>query len=610
MNARNKYENAILSRFDDLLNIFLPVALLGAIVIMVLFHIVMPDIVLSAYFVVAIITLSILIIFRAKITSLTKIYAMIFLTLLGASLIILRVRLDAAGLIVYLMGAIIVFGMLPKKDSMYFSVLSTLMLLSTAYLTSKEHTMKLELTIKNPSFQHFIFWGIIIVLYLVFCVLLYVIIHSIKDDLLDSLMTTESANARIEKLAYFDSLTELPNIHLLRKQYQKSELRSGYLAIINIRGLNLINSVYGGSMRDKVMQKTAHYLKLMAMPKDLIGRISGNDFFWCIKSKSREEMIQHIEDFVTLAHRGSDDYGVHFNVLYKVGIVNTDESLLDIDDWIRKAYSALEKSKTANKKIISWYDQDIEDALKEEEELMELLSDAVEGDEFQMYYQEKMDCRSRKAVGVEALVRWHSDKLGLVSPAAFIPLIDKLQLSVIFGESIIRLVAQDYPKLKKKYDDDFTVSINISPHHLLYEGFIDFLTAEIIGRGIDPMAIVFEITEDNLIKDLDSVQPLLLQLHAIGFKLSIDDFGTGYSSLSYLSKLNFEELKIDQSFILNMMQDQRTKKLVQAIISLKKIYGFNIIAEGVETQELSDALKDMECYIHQGLLYSKPTPVE
>lgn len=605
---RNKYELSVLNKFNYLLKVFLPVALLGTLIIMILLNLNKFDLILNIFFSVSSLILVFLIIFREKIFVLYIVYTFVLLSILGASLIILRVGFDLGGIIIYIMGATIVFGLFSKRSSYLFMIISTLMLIGTAFFTSKEHLVIVQHSIHQIIFEHYIFWSITIILYLIFCILLYIIIHSIKDDLIKSLYKAEQANKEIERLAYYDTLTQLPNIFLLEDKFKALKQKDGFVALLSIKGVILINSVYGHTMTNKVMEKTGYYITKISNQDDYVGRI-GNDFFWFIKAKSKEIAEMAIHNFITLMHHGSDTFGVEFKVLFKVGIVHVNNSSASLEEWIRKAYSSLEKSRTSSKKIISWYDQETEDALKKEELLMEALTEAVENQEFSMYYQEKVDSRINKVVGVEALVRWHSSVLGPVSPNEFLPLIERLQLSVSFGEEVLRLVSEDYEKLIEKYHEDLLISINISPHHLSYEGFVDFLREHMVDNGVCPSTIILEITEDNLIKDLDLIEPVLSNLHFMGFKLSIDDFGTGYSSLNYLTKLNVDEVKIDQTFILNMLEDERTKKLVKAIISLKKIYGFDIIAEGVENKEISDVLKDMDCFIHQGFYYSKPQPI-
>lgn len=609
MTRRNKYDLTILNKFDGLLNIFIPIAIIGTLMIMVLFYLNTKDLILLAFFQSTIIILILLFIFKKKASTLVKVYCMIGLAIIGATLIIIRTGFDAAGLVIYLMGAIIVFGLLSKKTSISYMFISSFVLLCVAVITSNEHDTPFTTDFSNPLTEHFVLWSIIIVLYIVFSFLLFFIIHSIKDDLIKSLYDAEHKRKQIEKMAFYDSSSELPNLNYLERRYEQLISKSGFLAILNIQGFGLIKSVYGNDVVNNVVRKTAFYLQKIASETDLIGRIGDNEFFWCIKTEDEEEAIRSIHNFITFTHNGQDTFDIDFNVIYKVGIVHTDNSQKDINDWIRKAYSALDKTTLTSKKIISWYDEDTEKALKAEEILSEKLAEAIEKKEFQMYYQEKTDCRNGHVVGVEALVRWHSPILGMISPVEFVPLIDKLQYSVTFGEEIMRLVSEDYPVLMSRYEAPFTISINVSPHHLAYEDFLEFVKDNIIEKQIDPHRIIFEITEDNLIKDLDGIDSILSTLHLMGFKLSIDDFGTGYSSLSYLSKLKVDELKIDQFFIMNMPNDERTQKLVKAIIGLKKIYDFEIIAEGVETEAIAEALRMMECYIHQGYLYSKPSPI-
>lgn len=256
------------------------------------------------------------------------------------------------------------------------------------------------------------------------------------------------------------------------------------------------------------------------------------------------------------------------------------------------------------------YDSLLEEQFRTDETIKNLLPFAIAQDEITICYQEKTDCDLNKVVGVEALARWISPVLGDVSPTVFVPILEKANLSETFGRMIIQKVLDEYPRLIEKYNPEITVSINISPSHLASIEFTEFVIGEVEKRGIDATRITLEITEDSLIESLDIIAGVLFKLRNFGFKISLDDFGTGYSSLSYLSRLGFDELKIDRSFINQLNEDSRTGMLIRTIINLKDTYGIDVVAEGVETQVQSDILKDFGCNVHQGYLFSKPTPLK
>lgn len=454
--------------------------------------------------------------------------------------------------------------------------------------------------LNNPSN-----WYIHIIVFATLCFVNIIVVNSIKQYLTQSIYEAESHLEKISTLAYYDPLTGLPNKNKFIETLDALKLETGWLILFNIRGLNLINSIYGSDIGDKVIRHMSALLDQSKREGEHVAKIGGNELVWFCNSTSREELAHRIAIFTEAVNELSHEQlptKLHFNA----GYVQIEHGYGNIAEMLQKASMALEQAKAQKKHNIMSYDMQFEERFRTEEAIKNLLSQAIENQEFYISYQEKLDCKMDRTVGVEALARWQSGMLGNVAPNIFIPIIEKANLSVTFGMMIIQMVLDEYHKLVENYDSEITVSINISPTHLASPDFADYVIEETAKRHIHPKFITFEITEDSLIENIDVVAEVLFRLRDHGFKISLDDFGTGYSSLSYLSHLGFDELKIDRSFIQKLNEDEKTGTLIRTIINLKDTYGISIVAEGVETQEQSDLLIDYGCNVHQGYLFSKP----
>ena len=454
--------------------------------------------------------------------------------------------------------------------------------------------------LNNPSN-----WYIHIIVFATLCFVNIIVVNSIKQYLTQSIYEAESHLEKISTLAYYDPLTGLPNKNKFNETLDALKLETGWLILFNIRGLNLINSIYGSDIGDKVIRHMSELLDQSKREGEHVAKIGGNELVWFCDSTTREELTHRIAIFTEAVNELSHEQlptKLHFNA----GYVQIEQGYGNIAEMLQKASMALEQAKLQKKHNIMSYDMQFEERFRTEEAIKNLLSQAIENQEFYISYQEKLDCKMDRTVGVEALARWQSGMLGNVAPNIFIPIIEKANLSVTFGMMIIQMVLDEYHKLVEKYDSEITVSINISPTHLASPDFSDYVIEETAKRHIHPKFITFEITEDSLIENIDVVAEVLFRLRDHGFKISLDDFGTGYSSLSYLSHLGFDELKIDRSFIQKLNEDEKTGTLIRTIINLKDTYGISIVAEGVETQEQSDLLIDYGCNVHQGYLFSKP----
>jgi diguanylate cyclase (GGDEF)-like protein len=604
---RKKIDLLILEKIEKSLHIIIPIAAAISFLSAYIIYINKPNDPFVIYdSALGFVMLSVFL-FRKKINVKVKVFAIALFTLFLGTLSLFNSGFTGTAVILLSMSTLVMVGFMPRMEGILFAITTLLIhALIPALMYFDLHTYSGELSFLMNSPME---WTIHLILYATYCTILLIVINAIKSYLLKTITETEKNRNQIYRLAYHDQLTGLPNKNMFIEQMDALKPKAGWLVLFNIRGLNLINSIYGSDVGDNVIKHIAFALSEASHSDEIVAKTGGNELVWYCRSIDNATLMQRIASFTEEVNKNSEDKAFPANLNLNAGYVLIDSSYEDTIELLQKVSMALEQAKTHKTHKVMSYDSLLEEQFRTDETIKNLLPYAIAEDEITISYQEKRDCDLEKVVGVEALARWSSPVLGNVAPDVFIPILEKANLSVTFGTMIIQKVLDEYPRLVEKYDADITVSINISPSHLASKEFTEFVINEVLNRGIDPNRITLEITEDSLIESLDIVAGVLFKLRNFGFKISLDDFGTGYSSLSYLSRLGFDELKIDRSFINQLNEDSRTGMLIRTIINLKDTYGIDIVAEGVETQVQSDILKDFGCMVHQGYLFSKPMPL-
>ena len=604
---RKKYDQMILYRIEGSLDLILPIAAAIALVSAVIILLNDPKSVFLYFDLTFGMLFAAFFLFRHRIPIMLKILLVTFMTTVLGLLSLLNSGFTGSGIILLMLSALIIVGFLPSKYGMYYCVLTTLTILiipvalSSGLLSYNRYNANL---LNNP-----LEWMLHVMTYALYGFVLITMVNAIKGYLIKSIGEAEENAEYISTLAYFDRLTGLPNRIRFIEDFYVNRPEKGWLVLLNIRGLNLINSIYGTALGDKVIQRIADQLTQISEGDEKIAKTGGNEFLWLCYAETQEALLVKLTMLNDAIHQYTDSGELPTKVTFNAGYVRFEEKPKSIGDVIHKAIIALEQAKSNPSSNIMQYDHQLEERFRYEEKIKTNLIKGIDNDEFYISYQEKRDCHADAVIGVEALARWHSPILGNVPPNVFIPIIDKSNLSAIFGMLVINRVLDEYPRLVNKYGEDLSVSINISPMHLASPEFSHQMTNAVELRGIDASHVILEITEDSLIEDIQGASEVLYELRRYGSKISLDDFGTGYSSLSYLARLGIDELKIDRSFVKQMVDDQRTSTLIRTIINLKETYGINIVAEGVETMAQSEALIRLGCNVHQGYLFSKPEPL-
>lgn len=450
-------------------------------------------------------------------------------------------------------------------------------------------------------------WGLQIAVFTLFLFVLHQSIYTVKKYLFENIEELEKSITEINQLAYYDSLTGLPNGHkfqALVEERLRVSGNNGYILVINLKSIRLINSTLGYQVGNQTLKDFADVFMRIKKENEIISRFTGNEFGVWIENVTEEEFEERSQLILEgLEKQGQSmkkklDFYAAYSFLrcgYK-----------SFDDCYREVTLTLAHVKSENNHELTAYCDAIESEIRRKEKIKDLIEGALVNGEISLFYQAKCDSRDGRVVGVEALARWKSPELGMVSPGEFIPIIELVNMSKEFGDFVINRACEDFVKLQEKYNEHIKVSINISPTYIKDASIINTMKEALRKNQIPKKRLIVEITEDLLIDGIEAVREVLMNLKALSVDISLDDFGTGYSSLSYLGQFDFDEIKIDKTFIDQIDSTERANILLDNIIKLSKKFNLEIIAEGVETKEQRDRLEELGCYIIQGYYFYKP----
>ena len=417
----------------------------------------------------------------------------------------------------------------------------------------------------------------------------------------------------IEKLAYFDALTGLANRTLLKDRMQKAmqiaKRNQEKLAIIflDLDHFKLINDTLGHGVGDEVLIHISNLLQGQLRSSDTLARLGGDEFIILLPSiKSNadiENLANKIKNTLDFKHR----IGTHeLYITSSIGVAIFPQDGRDCDTLIRNADTAMYEAKSSGRNRYKMYSQKMGNFVDKQLNLEQDLAEAVKSKEqIEVYYQVKVDALSKRIIGAEALVRWNHPKDGLIFPDAFIYMAESTGLMIELG----KIVTQQSLEMVKRLNDmgifDFKMAINLSARQFQDDALIPFIEETLLAQNVDPSQVEFEITESLSMANMNNTLRILNELRDIGVSIAIDDFGTGHSSLAYLKKFPINTLKIDKSFVNDIVEDEDDRIIAQTIISMAHSLGFKTVAEGVETAEHVAMLQNMECDILQGYFYSK-----
>ncbi|UKS26730.1 EAL domain-containing protein [Paenibacillus sp. HWE-109] len=417
-------------------------------------------------------------------------------------------------------------------------------------------------------------------------------------------------------LAYHDELTSLPNRRSLKEtlnSYISSSLSTGKnidlaLMFLDLDHFKTINDAFGHSNGDVLLKQVSSRLTECLGDYGKVFRMGGDEFIFLFSDiTGQKEVINKGKQIIDLFDTPFTINSSKFHVTASIGIAIYPNDGTDAETFMVYADNAMYKSKSKGRNNYTLFDSNMKTYSKEKDKLSleVLLRRALEKKEFMVYYQPQVDLMKKKVIGVEALLRWNSPEYGIVSPENFIPILEENGLISQVGEWVLSEVCNQSKRWVEKGFPRIRMAVNLSSQQFLKDNLVEIINNTLIEFGMDPNYLELEITE-TMTMDVERAINVLGQLNALGVRISIDDFGTGYSSLNYLKKFSIHTLKIDKSFVRDIMLDKNDSNIVSTIISMAHNLNLDVVAEGVETKDQLDFLQMRKCDVVQGYYFSKP----
>lgn len=429
----------------------------------------------------------------------------------------------------------------------------------------------------------------------------------------------KSAQDKADFLAYHDALTHLPNLLLARDRIEQAISRAqrygSKIAVLfmDLDKFKLINDTYGHLIGDKLLKDVALRLQSCMRKEDTLCRLSGDEFMAvlydiqdvAVISVLCERILKHITNPIHL-----DNLQLMTSVSIGISIYPDDSNDINSTETLLKhADTAMNEAKQGGRNTYRFFDKTMNLKMLQYMKINDALRNALQRNEFEVYYQPQICLQTGRVIGAEALIRWNHPELGFKSPGYFIPVAEESGLIVPIGDWILQEACRQAMVWRTSGLYSGIVAVNLSALQFQRGDIEKEIVAVLQKTGLPPECLELELTESILIQDVDNVLSVVHRLQTIGVKLSVDDFGTGYSSLSYLKQFNVDKLKIDLSFVRNINHSPQNKAIVQAIINMAKSLNLKTIAEGVEQKSELQSLMDMGCDEIQGYYYSKPLSV-
>ena len=435
------------------------------------------------------------------------------------------------------------------------------------------------------------------------------LIHSISSSI-----QRASLEKKLHDMAHYDSLTGLASRPILIDQLQQAITSQQKLAVayLDLDNFKPINDKYGHETGDFVLKTIAQRLQSTLRKEDTLARIGGDEFILLLRGAAHtiqeyeillQEVLIEVNDPIKLAA-----FSCSVQISASIGVALPNNDGLSCDDVLRRADQTMYQAKRSGTNRILFFDPEEESLRHAKHDLLLAAEKGIARKEFILHYQPKVNLMDHQLIGVEALIRWNHPTLGLLYPGHFSEALEHPHIGILIGEWVLAEALKQYKIWTRNH---LTMSVNISPAHLLSEGFVENLRELLIStNNIKPKTLELEILESTTIGNVDQAVDVLNGCRNLGVSIALDDFGTGYASLSYLKKLPLDTLKIDQSFVKKLLSDHEDKSIVTCIVALSKAFGYNLVAEGIESQELEKVLIGMGCYHGQGYYIAKPMSAE
>ena len=432
----------------------------------------------------------------------------------------------------------------------------------------------------------------------------------------------KSAEDEIKSLAFFDPLTRLPNRRLLKDRLEQAVAsssrhhRKGALLFVDLDNFKTLNDTLGHDIGDLLLQQVAKRMTTCIREGDTVARLGGDEFVVLLEDLSENVLAAATqaetvgEKILTTLNQPYLLSGYEHHSTLSIGITLFGEHQENIDEPLRRADLAMYQAKAAGRNTLRFFDPQMQAVVMTRAALESGLREAVAKNQFVLHYQAQVT-GERQLTGAEVLVRWKHPQRGMVPPAEFIALAEETGLILPLGRWVLDTACTQLalwasqPKMAQ-----LTVAVNVSARQFHQRDFVAQVLAVLDRTGANPQRLKLELTETLLIANVEDVIAKMNALKAVGVGFSLDDFGTGYSSLSYLKRLPLDQLKIDQGFVRDILQDSNDAAIAKMVVALADSLGLAVIAEGVETEAQREFLAGQGCHAYQGYLFSRPLPLD
>ncbi|MES2321651.1 MAG: EAL domain-containing protein [Pseudomonadota bacterium] len=420
----------------------------------------------------------------------------------------------------------------------------------------------------------------------------------------------------IRHIAHHDDLTGLPNRSLIRDRLDQAILhaqrrnRSVAVAFIDLDGFKLVNDGLGHNAGDELLKVVGARMLHCLRREDTLGRFGGDEFVIILADQTDNPLLLApiLEKIRQAVHEPVMVAGQEVQVSCSMGVVMYPRDGGDPNTLMMNADAAMYRAKEMGKNIFQFYTREMNASVEQKLVLLEGLRSALDEGQFHLLYQPKVDLRTGLILGVEALIRWQHPEHGMVSPLRFIGLAEESGLIIAIGDWVLRTACRQNKAWQDAGLAPITMSVNVSPRQFEEKRLVERVANALQETGLQPALLELEVTESLIMRDLAQSVEKMRELEAMGISLSIDDFGTGYSSLSALKSFPISSLKIDKTFVSELADNLDDQAIAMAVISLGHKLNLRVIAEGVETEQQCNFLRDNDCDEMQGYLFSPPVP--
>ncbi|MBX9900570.1 MAG: EAL domain-containing protein [Burkholderiaceae bacterium] len=461
---------------------------------------------------------------------------------------------------------------------------------------------------------------------------LWLTITVVKDDnqtpthyvgTFTDISSRKNAEEKIKSLAFYDPLTSLPNRRLLMERLEHAmstclrHQRRGALLFVDLDNFKELNDTYGHDRGDLLLQEVACRLLTCTRVSDTVARLGGDEFVIMLEDLSDDEheaasQVEMVaEKIIRLLNQKYMIAGDTHQSTPSIGVTLFGDISETIEEPLKRADMAMYQAKSAGRNTVRFFDPKMQAEVNARINLENALREGITQNQFVLAYQAQVR-QGTEVSGAEVLVRWQHPQRGMVSPAEFIPLAEETGMIIELGNWVLQSACQQLAHWQQLGQAEFaalTIAVNVSPRQFHQIDFVERVLSILQSTGANPRQLKLELTEGMLITHVEDVVEKMRQLKVHGVGFSLDDFGTGYSSLSYLKRLPLDQLKIDQSFVRDILVDPNDAAIAKMIIVLAESLGLQVIAEGVESKAQCDYLSEHGCHAYQGYFFSKPVPL-